>query len=113
MATNRYFFVSHGLRGCYMPDNSQAVMCQTRRELKDTLESTADYLRDGSTVGLSKRAIAWLAARAWREAGKKGKREYLPFVAPYRDMQQSHYPYGLFCSVTSRAEYLENRESDQ
>ena len=91
-----------------MPDSCYHVMVETRRELKDYLESEAYSIRDAEMVGCSKRAIARLAATAWREA-RKPKPAYLPFVAPYRDKHQDSYPYGIFVSVESRSAYLENR----
>ncbi len=50
---SRYFNVSHGLRGCYMPDNSQIVKVTTRRELK---EHVAASRRMGGVCRLLPRA---------------------------------------------------------
>ncbi len=110
---SKYFTISQGLRGCYMPDSVYTVKVDTRRELKEILDSEASSIRDmESTIGCSKRAIAWLANASWQEAKKKTP-AYLPFVSPwgYRN-QVSEYPYGIFCSVATRAEYLENQEGE-
>lgn len=102
-----YFRIFQGLRGCYMPDSSYVIRAETRRELKDALEWEAESIRDAGGVGLSKRAISWLAAESWRNR-KNGSGEY---VAPYRWKGQDSYPYalGVFTGAT-RAEYLEESE---
>lgn len=103
----RYFQISNGLRGMYMPDSAYAIACATRRELKEALEQEARDIRDAGAIGLSKRAIAALAAAQWRD-----KRNYLPYAAGYRWREQSPgtAPYGLFVAPLSRAEYLESQE---
>ena len=62
-----YFTIMAELRGCYA-DNESAftIQCNTRRELKAALEWEARDLRDAGAIGLSKRAVAALAAQAWR-----------------------------------------------
>lgn len=117
MPSNRYFHISSGLRGCYMPDSSYVGMFKTRRELAAALHSeAASILNHGESdlCGLSRRDVSALAARAWLEAGKKGSRAYLPFVAPYgpKKGRSSDYGFGLFCGVASRSEYLESKESE-
>lgn len=107
----RYFAISNGLRGCYMPDSVYIGRFATRRELKSALEYEAESLRDAGYIGLSKRAIASLAAAAWRESGKPAPTVY-DFVAPYRQSYQDSYSYGLFCSVSSRRDYREQEESN-
>ena len=105
----KYFHVNHGLRGCYMPDGDpQVIMVHTRRELKEAITYEADMLATESTLGLSKRAIATFAAQCWHEAQKKAP-ACLPYCLPTKERGQSSYSYGIFCSVASRAEYLEAR----
>lgn len=107
---SKYFHISTGLRGCYMPDSVYVVRCDTRRDLKAALEYEAATIRDsGLYVGCSKRDIAALAAIGWREA-RKASPAILPHVAPYRAKGQDHYPYGVFVSVATRREYLESEE---
>ena len=96
-----YFNVSQGLRGCYMPDHAYIVAVTTRQELKSVLESEAYYIRNAGFVGCSKRAIAWLAANAWQDKDKAT----LDAVVPYRNKDQRGYPYGLFCSSATKADY--------
>lgn len=105
----RYFFISNGPRGCYMPDNGYHIKCDTRRELKKALESEAYYLRDAGFIGASKKNIASLAAQAWCEYGKD-KPSYLNMVCPLQPshVSRGNYCYGLFVSVSCRADYLEN-----
>ena len=105
----KYFHVSNGLRGCYMPDSAYVLKAETRRELKQQLQFEADQLKDGM-VGLSKRAITSLAAQAWREAQKPNP-AVLPFCVPYGRFKGDAY-YGLFASVATRDEYLEWYNSD-
>ena len=98
-----YFHISLGLRGCYMPDEAYVVKVKTRRELKAYLEYEAADLRDAGYIGFSKKAIATLAAECWRQKGKVTR----DYVAPYKEKSQEGYPYGLFCSPASRAEWKE------
>lgn len=101
-----YFAIHQGLCGCYMPDSAYIIKADTRRELKAALESEARDIRDAGGVGLSKKAIAWLANAAWRNRRSSGK-----YVAPYRWKHQDYYPYalGVFTGI-SRAEYLAQSE---
>jgi hypothetical protein len=96
----KYFHVSNGLRGGYMPDASGVYMFKTRRELKDYLMCE----RDGCAAdceGASKAAIARIAAQAWRNAPSG-----LPLCLPLKPAGSSSYSYGIFISAASRADYL-------
>lgn len=99
-----YFTIWQGLRGMYMPDSAYIIKADTRRDLKSALQWEADSIRDAGGIGMSKKAIAWLAAEAWRNRKDCGE-----YVAPYRWKDQDSYPYalGVFCGVT-RADYLEH-----
>lgn len=105
----RYFVISHGLRGCYMPDSSYIGAFRTRRELKSALLDEARYLTSEDTQGLSRRAIASLAADAWRRWPRGWS---LDLAAPYRERGMDHWPYGLFVGHATRAEYLEAQKSE-
>lgn len=102
-----YFTIYQGLRGCYIPDSAYIIKADTRRELKRSLQWEADSIRDAGAIGMSKKAIAWLANAAWHNR-KKSSGEY---VAPYRWKGMDSYPYalGVFTGA-SRADYL-NQES--
>ncbi len=102
-----YFRIMQGLRGCYMPDNAYVLRADTRRELKSALEYEFCDLVDAGAVGLSKRALASLAARAWRSPS------VYDCVAPYRWRYQSpgRAPYGVFVSRSTRREYLDQEEA--
>lgn len=102
-----YFTIMQGLRGCYMPDSNYTIKADTRRELKAALTWEAYSIRDAGAVGLSKKAIAWLANATWK--ARKSGAPY-PFVAPYRWKAQDSYPYGLFACPATRAEFLEGQE---
>jgi hypothetical protein len=92
-----------------MPDSVSIIEVKTRKELKQALESEAYYIRDSGAIGMSKKAIAWLSAECWRNRSKAT----LDFVAPYRDSYNtSGYPYGLFCSAASKADYRESIAED-
>lgn len=109
----KYFHISHGLRGCYMPDGEPyVVMARTRRELKEAIKSEADTVDSGMTLGLSKRAIAAFAAECWREAHKASP-AYLPYCLATKERGQSSYSYGVFCSVATRRDYLEHEARAQ
>ena len=102
-----YFTVFQGMRGCYMPDNAYTIRANTRRDLKSALQWEASSIRDAGHVGCSKKAIAWLAAVAWRNR-RRASGEY---VAPYRNARHTHYPYALGVFVgASRADYLAEQE---
>ena len=102
----KYFTITHGLRGCYMPDSDPfAVACATRKELKDIIIGECDMLRGDRTMGFSKRAIAAFAAECWREAHEP-KPAYLPYCLPCKERGQDGYSYGVFCSVATRHEFL-------
>ena len=103
-----YFTIWQGLRGMYMPDSAYIIHATTRRELKSALQWEADPIRDAGGIGMSKRAISWLAAESWRNR-KNPRGEY---VAPYRWAEQDSYPYslGVFTGAT-RADYLAQEES--
>jgi hypothetical protein len=109
----KYFTLTHGLRGCYMPDSDPTViMVETRRELKKLITGEAAMLATEATLGLSKRAIASFAATCWREA-QKAKPAYLPHNLPCKERGQSSYSYGIFCSVASRRDYLEAQNAGE
>lgn len=100
-----YFTIMAELRGCYADNDSAfTIKADTRRELKQALESEARYLRDAGAVGLPKRDVAWLAAAAWKA---RKKPSVFPFVVPFRHAHQSGRPMGLFAYVSTRADWLE------
>lgn len=109
----RYFHIMTGLRGCYMPDNAYVIACNTRRELKDVLASECDNQITEGYQGGSKRAIASIAALAWR------RKDYgLPHVIPYgpkpeRIGERANYPYGVFVSLATRREWKEYQASTE
>jgi hypothetical protein len=109
MATNRYFHMSQGLRGCYMPDLSSVIACKTRRELKDALAFDVESYHDAGFIGGSKRAVAQFAAEMWREAAKKNP-AYLPLCLPFAHKptvgKTPNYSHGIFLSVATRRDYL-------
>lgn len=103
-----YFTIMAELRGCYADaDSAYTIKAETRRELKEALEAESYYLRDARAIGLSKRAVASLAALAWRKRKAGGP---YPFVAPFRYPHQSGDAMGLFVYVASRADYLAQRD---
>lgn len=101
----KYFHVSTGLRGCYMPDTSHVLKVETRRELKAAIEHEARDMREAYGYGGSEKAVSAFAAECWREA-HKAKPAYLPYCLPFGREPRS-YPLGLFVSVATRADYRE------
>lgn len=89
---SRYFHITHGLRGCYMPDSVWIARVETRRELKDIIHAECE--------DMSKRNVAWLAAQVWRK-GNVGS-----YVVP------TGPGYGLHVMQASRAEYLESQKGE-
>ena len=102
----KYFTITNGLRGMYMPDGGYTLRAKTRRELKDALESEAQDLRDAGFIGASKRAVASLAAAAWRNAQRERPdwREHVMPLAPAHS--RGNYCYALAVSLSNRREYL-------
>lgn len=100
----KYFTISNGLRGCYMPDSVSVIRCKTRRELKAAIEYDARDMREAYGYGGSKRAIAAFVAECWREA-QKPRPTYLPYCLPF-GRKPGNYAFGLFCSVATRDEYV-------
>jgi len=103
--TYRYFHMSNGLRGCYMPDNSQVLKFKSRKELKNCIEWEARDLRDAGYAGASKKLVASFVAEAWRIAGRKAYG--LPLALPLKPAHADSYCYGLFLSTATRAECRE------
>lgn len=102
---SKYFSISNGLRGCYMPDSATVARVDSRRELKSLILETAEYAAAGGFY--NKREAASVAAAAWREARKKSP-AYLPFCVPMGMQRNGGRPYGVFVSVASRAEWEES-----
>ena len=106
-----YFHISSGLRGCYMPDNAFTVRCDTRAALKEYLIYEANSLRDAEYIGGSKRAIATIAAQAWRDRRKTFQ---LPVCIPFAPgHSRGNYCYGVFVAAATRAEYDEYQEGSE
>jgi hypothetical protein len=102
-----YFTISAGLRGAYMPDSCYVMRAQTRRELKAAIEQEARDYREAGFIGANRRAIARLAALAWREA-QKPRPAYLPYALPLAPAHaRDSYCHGIFVSAATRAEYRE------
>ena len=97
-----YFHIAAGLRGCYMPDNAFVIKCDTRRELKNALQWEAYSYRDAGFIGANKKAIATIAAAAWRDR----KKTQLPYALPLAQTP-GNYCHGIFVSSATRDEYLE------
>jgi hypothetical protein len=103
----RYFVVMSGLRGCYMPDASYCYAVTTRRELRSIIEDEAQNQScDGMFVGLSKRAVSWAAAHAWREY-KERRGAILPF-----GRRGEGKPYSIEIAPISRREFVEYQQSE-
>ena len=107
----KYFHVSNGLRGCYMPDNSSVAKCDTRRELKNLVAYEASNMREEHGFGGSKKSVAAFVAQCWREA-QKGSPTYLPYCLPF-GRRPGDYPFGVFVSVATRKEYVEYVKSSE
>ena len=103
------FTVSHGLRGCYMPDSSYVIGCTTRRQLKEAIAWEANSYRDAGFMGASKRAIATMAAECWTR--RDDKRWTLDLVLPLSRGKDSGYAFGVFVSRSTLADWQEQEAS--
>lgn len=102
----RYFHLSQGLRGCYMPDDSTMLKCATRRELKAAIEWEARDIQDAG-FHLNRRDVGRIANAAWKEVAKRHPTIY-DFVVPYgRTPSRSDRAFGIFVSVATRADYVQ------
>ena len=99
-----YFNISTGLRGCYLSDNAYVVRADTRRELKSILASEAETYRDAGYIGASKKAIATIAAAAWRDRKKYQLPYAIPVAPPHA---KTNYCEAVFVSPATREDYLE------
>ena len=103
-----YFSIYTGLRGMYMPDGAYIIKADTRRELKRALQWEAESIRESGGIGMSKKAIAWLANAAWKNRNASGD-----YIAPYRYAchGKGNFPFalGVFTGMT-RVEYLNQGE---
>lgn len=100
----RYFHISHGLRGCYMPDAIHVIRAETRRELKAALAREARDFRDAG-FHLNQKDVARVAAAAWREAHKARPSIY-DFVIPYGRDHIGDRPFAIAASVATRADFV-------
>ncbi len=94
----KYFFISSGLRGCYLPDDSAAYAFRTRRELKAFLQYEADTMREAYGFGGAKREVATVAAWMW--SGNYRHRLAIPF-----GRERKHYPFALFIEPATKEEF--------
>jgi hypothetical protein len=101
----KYFHISHGLRGCYMPDSVSVIKVSSRRELKSAVAYDARDMKEAYGFGGSKRAVAAFVAECWREAHKAAP-AHLPYCLPF-GRKPGDYAFGLFCSVATRRDYVE------
>lgn len=104
----RYFHISNGLRGCYLPDNSFVVAVPTRRELKQIVESECDNMREAFGFGGSRKEIAAEVAFAWRYF-----RKTFCIAIPFgRSRSTTDRPFGVFIMSATRDEYLEYQQEN-
>jgi hypothetical protein len=103
-----YFTISHELRGCFMSDFSYVVRASTRRELKAAIAAEASDLRDAGFIVLNSRAVASLAAAAWRARKRNAE-----IGIPYRLGGQNGWPYTLGVTTgTTREEWMQQNAYD-
>lgn len=99
-----YFHISTGLRGGYMPSSSFVLHAKTRRELKVAIAHEAETYRESGYVGANKRAIASIAALAWRDAKKR--EDYLPYALPVAPPHaKTNYCEAVFVSNATRDDF--------
>lgn len=104
MPDYRYFHLSNGLRGGYMPDSASVIKVDTRAMFKLWIEDEARLFRDAGYHGASKSAVARLAVDAW-DAAKSRHYGGLPLVMPLKPRYGREYSYGLFISPATEQEY--------
>jgi hypothetical protein len=98
----KYFSISNGLRGLYMPDDVSFMRFDTRRALRNFLTWESDQMREAHGYGGTKREIAWTAAQAWKaEPGD------MPLAITFgRTRSGNDRPFGVFVQRITRDDYL-------
>ncbi|MFN7610090.1 MAG: hypothetical protein ACK5QX_04010 [bacterium] len=103
----RYFHISNGLRGCYMPDNAHIMAFKRRRDLISfVLNERADML-EAYGHGYSKRDAIAQASAAWLMATYHKNKPFNYAIGFGRSRSRSDRPFGLFICDATRADYLE------
>lgn len=108
---SKYFHVSNGLRGAYMPDSASVIKVDRYRDLKFAIMHEAMHLREAGYVGVQKKLVTSIAIDLWREAQRE-RPQTMPMCLPLKPEHASTYSYGLFISVATRAEYLEHEKEN-
>ncbi len=103
-----YFTISSGLRGAYIDDSPYVIQVKTRRDLKSAIEYEANSYRDAGYIGANKKAIATIAAAAWRDR----KKSQLPYALPLApEHSPKNYCFGVFVSSATRDDFLEYQKA--
>lgn len=103
-----YFSLSHGLRGAYCDGEGYILKANTRRELKEAIAYEANNYKEAGYIGANKRAIAWIAATAWRNR----KSFNLPYALPLAPSHsKASYSFGVFVGSASKEEFLEQEKN--
>jgi hypothetical protein len=104
-----YFTISSGLRGAYIDDSPYVIQVKTRRELKQYIEAEAAEWKNAGYIGTNKKAIATIAAAAWRDR----KKSQLPYALPLApEHSPKNYCFGVFVSSATRDEFKEYQENE-
>lgn len=108
----KYFHISTGLRGAYLPDNAYCVKVNSRRELKAiVLNEYRDIKEAGYSI--NKAELTATVADIWRNTKAIRKSPY-PFVVPYgfRNSHGVNKCNAIHIGHATRAEYVEYMESE-
>lgn len=106
-----YATLSHGLRGCYMPDGAYPIKFSTRRELKALVADEANAYRDAGFIGASKARIASMVQEYWERIGGnnggKPPAKLTPYdtVLPLARERGAGEAFGIFLSPLTRDDY--------
>jgi hypothetical protein len=109
MSTDKKTFcISHGLRGCYMPDGEPwELTASSLSEMIDALADECDMYSDGGeTMCYDRDHVMVVVEAAWEEAHKE-RPAYLPYCIPMAnipydaeyDPDDLDYAFGVFISV--------------
>jgi hypothetical protein len=104
----KYFFISNGLRGCYMPDDVSVQGFKTRRDLLACVEHEAREMIEAYGFGYSSVTRHAIVAQIWREAVGRATKQRLDHVIGFgRTRSTSDRPFGLFISHATRRDFLD------
>lgn len=107
MARNKYFTVSNGLRGCYMPDSCHTYCFTSRKSFVEFFTEEAENVRSDDVNGVDEDAFKANAAALAKEAWQRWNEGWqYDLVLPIGD------GYGLFIGRANLNDFRECQKAN-